>query len=586
VIMRKLFLLLFCLWGTILYAQEFSQRYELVNLGKHVNTFYHEAAPVISPDGKTLYFFVQNHPENTYGKEGSQDIWVTRKDENGEWSAPEHLKSPFNEHRSNQVFNVLPDGSLFVRGGRGRDSKGFSIVSPTGNWKEITVNGYADMEKGRFNGATISSDAKHMILYFTEVPKSIRSDLYVSNLQPDGFWSQPEKLNITDRSDMFGPFIGPDDKTLYFASDKPDPNRQGGSDIYKATRLDDTWKNWSKPVNLGPPINTAAGDAYFSMDASGNVFTSRANSRVDGGNLDLFILLPKNITVKVNGMIYDEKTQTPIASHVSIKPKEGEAIKLEVKSGAIYESTIPETKELVIAAASEGYIPKQQNVVIPLLYNDTTITVDLFLKPVPKQLILSGTVFDSNTNQPVAAKVNGIFKEGKTNFNVNTEAGNYERNINGLGWYVLTASAEGYLNSTDSVYVESEEVTPVIKDLYLKKIEVGVTVRLKNIYFDFDKTTLKKESFIELNKVVDLLKQNPSVEIEIAGHTDSKGSDDYNLNLSQGRSQSVVDYLISQGIESYRLSAHGYGEERPIDSNDTEEGRANNRRVEFTVLKT
>ena len=213
-------------------------------------------------------------------------------------------------------------------------------------------------------------------------------------------------------------------------------------------------------------------------------------------------------------------------------------------------------------------------------------SVDLFLKPVPKQLILSGTVFDSNTNQPVAAKVNGIFKEGKTNFNVNTEAGNYERNINGLGWYVLTASAEGYLNSTDSVYVESEEVTPVIKDLYLKKIEVGVTVRLKNIYFDFDKTTLKKESFIELNKVVDLLKQNPSVEIEIAGHTDSKGSDDYNLNLSQGRSQSVVDYLISQGIESYRLSAHGYGEERPIDSNDTEEGRANNRRVEFTVLKT
>ena len=88
-----------------------------------------------------------------------------------------------------------------------------------------------------------------------------------------------------------------------------------------------------------------------------------------------------------------------------------------------------------------------------------------------------------------------------------------------------------------------------------------------------------------MNKVVDFLKQNASVEIEISGHTDSKGSDDYNLNLSQGRSQAVVDYIISQGIDSFRLTAHGYGETKPIDTNDTDAGRANNRRVEFTVLK-
>ena len=150
---------------------------------------------------------------------------------------------------------------------------------------------------------------------------------------------------------------------------------------------------------------------------------------------------------------------------------------------------------------------------------------------------------------------------------------------------MITASAEGYLNTTDSVQLESEELSPAIRDLYLLPIEIGVTVRLKNIYFDFDKTTLKKESFTELNKVVDFLKQNSTVEIEIAGHTDNKGSDDYNANLSQGRSQAVVDYLISQGIESYRLTAHGYGESKPIDTNDTDAGRANNRRVEFTVLK-
>ena len=133
--------------------------------------------------------------------------------------------------------------------------------------------------------------------------------------------------------------------------------------------------------------------------------------------------------------------------------------------------------------------------------------------------------------------------------------------------------------------VESEEITPVIKNLFLAPIEVGLTVRLKNIYFDYDKTTLKSESFIELNKVVDFLKQNPTVSIEISGHTDSRGSDTYNQNLSQGRSQSVVDYLSSQGIDAGRDTAHGNGESKPIDTNETDDGRANNRRVEFTVLK-
>ncbi|HLT73471.1 MAG TPA: OmpA family protein, partial [Ohtaekwangia sp.] len=173
----------------------------------------------------------------------------------------------------------------------------------------------------------------------------------------------------------------------------------------------------------------------------------------------------------------------------------------------------------------------------------------------------------------------------RSKISMNAAKGSYEKEIPKLGWYILSASAEGYLTATDSVHADQEDLTPFVKDLYLAPIEVGVTVRLKNIYFDFDKTTLKKESYTELNKVVEFLNQNPSVEIEIAGHTDSKGSDDYNANLSQGRSQAVVDYLISQGINDYRLSAHGYGESKPIDTNDTDEGRANNRRVEFTVMK-
>ena len=442
------------------------------------------------------------------------------------------------------------------------------------------------MEKGRFSGATISTDVKHMVLYFSEFEGSTRSDLYISHAQSDGNWTRPVKMKITDKSDEFGPFIAPDNKTLYFASDRPGAGKQGGIDIYKTERLDDTWENWSEPVNLGRPINTAAGDSYFSMDAAGNVFTSRANSRVDGGNLDLFVLVPHDIKVILAGVVYNEKTKQPVPASVTLSIKDQKPVAMKAVANGKFGTRIPETNEYVLSATSEGFLPKEETFTVPKIGNDTTLTVEVYLTPIAKKLILAGTVFDKKTEKPVASKLTVTIKpDKKSNLSIEASDGKYEQDISRMGWYVMTASASGYLNSTDSIQVSSEEETPVIKDFYLQPIEVGLTVRLKNIYFDSDKTTLKSESFVELNKVIDFLKQNGTVEIEISGHTDSQGSDTYNENLSQGRSQSVVDYLASQGINGARLTARGYGEAKPIDSNDTEAGRANNRRVEFTVLK-
>nr|PZN51749.1 MAG: hypothetical protein DIU61_12765 [Bacteroidota bacterium] len=212
--------------------------------------------------------------------------------------------------------------------------------------------------------------------------------------------------------------------------------------------------------------------------------------------------------------------------------------------------------------------------------------VDIFLKPVKKKLVLQGGVLNKKPGEKMTADLDVTVREHRdVKLSMKANNGNYQREISKLGWYIISASAEGFINTTDSVWINSADVTPVVKDIYLQPIEVGVTVRLKNVYFDFDKTTLKEESYPELDKVVAFLQQNPTVEIEIAGHTDYMGSDEYNLNLSQGRCQSVVDYLVSQGIDAYRLTAHGYGESRPIDTNETDQGRANNRRVEFTVLK-
>lgn len=583
----KYFLFVCLSWVVIsLSAQEISPRYELVKMSGNVNTLYHEVSPVISMDGTKLYYFVSNHPQNTYGKEQSQDIWFSTLDEKGEWSVGKRMSAPLNQNRYNQVFNSLPDGSLLVRGGRSKNSKGFSLVSPGGAWTELAVPGFEDMDKGLFNGATVSADGKHLIMYFSEKQGDKFSDLYLSN-QENGKWSKPVKLKISSAADDYSPFLSPDQKTIYFSSDRFAKDKVGGVDVYKTTRLDDTWLNWSEPANLGKSVNTPAGDAYFSIDTHGNIFTARSGARVDGGNFDLFMLKPRNIKILLTGTTFNEKTKQPVASVVEVKMKEQKPMNLKTTVNGNFEIRVAEIDEYSLSANAPGFLPFTQTYKVPRLNRDTTLHVDVFLTPLAKQLVLAGDVTDKKTQLVVKnAKVNIVFKPDQTiNYSLIANEGKYEQSIGGLGWYLFSTSAEGYLNSNDSVQVQSQDITPVIKNIVLTPIEVGLTVRLKNIYFDFDKTTLKSESFVELDKVVDFLKKNPTISIEISGHTDSKGSDTYNLNLSQGRSQSVVDYLISQGIDSSRLQAQGYGESKPIDSNDTEEGRANNRRVEFTVLK-
>ncbi|HEX7014949.1 MAG TPA: OmpA family protein [Cyclobacteriaceae bacterium] len=557
-------------------SQEFSPRQDFVNMGKHVNTHHHEAAPVVSPDGNTLYFFVD--------EDGSQDIWVTEKDEAGEWSAPERLGSPFNNNRSNQVFTVFKDGTLFIKGGRGRDNKGFSLVR-NGRLTELKVKDFDAMNQGRFYGATMSEDQRHMIIYFSERKGSAVSDLYASHAQPDGSWSRPVKLKISHSMDDFAPFIGPDQKTLYYASGRPGEGRQGGTDIYKTTRLDETWENWSTPVNMGKPVNTAAMDFYFSIDENGNAFVSRSNTRIDGGNLDLFCLVSRDIKIQLIGTVFDEKTHETIAANVELTLAD-EAKELNTDESGTFETRIPEIESYALNVSSDGYLPYAKTFELPTFDRDTTLMVDVYLKPVEKKVVLMGEVFNKKTGEKMTADLDVRVREHRdVRLSMKASGGNYERQISKLGWYIISASAEGFLNTTDSVWINTDDVTPIVKDIYMQPIEVGITVRLKNVYFDFDKTTLKEESYPELNKVVAFLQQNPTVEIEIAGHTDYMGSDEYNLNLSQGRCQSVVDYLVSQGVDSYRLTAQGYGESRPVDTNETDEGRANNRRVEFTVLK-
>ncbi len=154
--------------------------------------------------------------------------------------------------------------------------------------------------------------------------------------------------------------------------------------------------------------------------------------------------------------------------------------------------------------------------------------------------------------------------------------------------YLIRATADKFFAQSENFNLDSfvkQGYKEIHKDLYLVPIEIGQVVRLNNVFFDFDKWDIRAESHLELNRVVKLLEENPAIEIEMSAHTDSYGSDEYNVKLSANRAKSVMDYILSKGISPTRIRSEGYGETKPVAPNDTPENRQLNRRVEFTILK-
>ena len=476
--------------------------YELKRMNKRVNSPFHEGAPLISNDGSILYFFVADHPENKFGTKGSQDIWYSERTSDGKWRDAVHMPSPLNQNRYNQVMSIINGGNTLLVRGKTKSSDGFSITHKNFNgWSNpvpLRIKEYDHMSNGVYSGGILNQSGDVLLMYFNELKDEKISDLYVSFKENDGSWSKPAFISALNTSyDEFGPTLDPDGETLYFASTRP--GGQGSADIYVTKRLDDSWVNWSDPINLGPPVNTSGFDAYYSIDNKGNVFTTRAYMSPDGGSLDILSLVPvekPKPKLSVWGYVYDRETEDHVSALVSY-----EMHQLQVGE--------------VVSDVNDGF---------------------------------------------------------------------YEVNIIGDGTYQILSTAEGYMNGLDQLNIPAIESDTVIqKDIYLDRIKVGTTVRLDNIFFDFDKTTLRPESITELDKVVDFLKSNPTVKVEIAGHTDSKGSNQYNVNLSDGRASSVRSYLLEHWIESERVSSKGYGEEVPVESNETDSGRQKNRRVEFTI---
>lgn len=297
------------------------------NLGPNVNSKANEVAPVISPDGRTIYFTRFDHPENLKAKE-DYDVWFA-EEKNGVWQKALNMNNPVNNLQENSICYISPDDRtallMNIYHPDGGLSKGVSISrkNSTG-WtfpQELKLQNYVNEHS--FSGFYIGPNGKVMVLSLQDANTKGGADLYISFPQADGTWSSPKNmgLDINTADDEFTPFLATDNQTLYFTSNGR--SGYGEMDIYVSRRLDDTWMHWSEPENLGPAFNTSDYEAHFTIPASGAYayFCSAENSL---GEFDIFRMkLPEAIkpvpTVILQGIVLDQITKQPVAAEVIVE---------------------------------------------------------------------------------------------------------------------------------------------------------------------------------------------------------------------------------------------------------------------------
>ena len=489
------------------------------NIGTNVNTRHEELAPVISPDGKTLYFvrdevhiydFILSLISNNYSST-TQKIWFSEMDKDGKFMQAQKIDELNSSKASSGVISVLPDGnSLLLMGAYkpdGSRSRGFSMTHRTyDSWaspNEVIVEDYYN--NNRYTSQCLASNGRILILSLERKEGYGNVDLYVSFLQNNGKWSKPKNLGskINTKNSEATPFLAADGVTLYFSSDGH-PG-YGSQDIFVTKRLDDSWTKWSEPINLGSKINTPDWDAYFTVTASGDYAYFVSSKEGGEGHEDIY----------------------------------------------------------------RAKLPPQ-------------------LRPEPVVLVY-GKVINKKNNQPIEAEI--VYEKLSTgeimgSARSNPKTGEYKIALPASDIYSFRAEAKGYISINENLdLLDVKESSELNRDLYLvPPFEKGQTIRMNNIFFNTGKSDLLPESYPELNRLVKFLNENPNITVKILGHTDNVGKRDDNLILSNARAESVKNYVISQGINKNRITTEGFGPDRPIATNDTQEGRALNRRVEFQIL--
>ena len=481
------------------------------NLGKPINTKYTEVSCLISHDGQLLLLNRDDHPENLFPSGENDDVWMSDRLRDN-WSVPRNIGAPINNSGNNYVISISPDrNTLLVSNIYNVDGSsagsGYSISHWDGTgWelpKTIAIKDFVN--DGEYGGAALAADGKVVVLTLQDHQSKGANDLYFSFVQSDNSWSKPENLGdvINGFDHEYSPFLAADGKSLYFASQSH--AGYGGADIFVSRRLDDSWKNWSKPLNLGRSVNTVGWDGNFSVEASGEwaYLTSYSNS---------------------------------------------------IGSGDIFRIRLKEE-----------------------------------MKPEPV-VIVSGRVLDSKTGLPVEASIS--YRDLRSDKNKGSaisdpKTGKYKIVLTEGYEYSFYAKNENYISSRyNRDYSNIDAYEEIELDLFLTPIELDATVILNNVFFEPNKAVLLDKSKPELDRVVKLMKDNSSIEVEIGGHTNpSRATEQYHRDLSENRAILIRDYLVGEGISSSRITAKGYGYIFPVERGLSANNKMKNMRVEFKIVK-
>lgn len=485
-----------CQTGKQLYGNK--KAYIITNAGALVNSQESDYLPAVTADLSTLYL-TSRRAGSTGGKidqdgQPFEDIYSC-DNVGGAWNKAINIGSPLNTEIHDACIGISEDGqTMFIYKG----SNGGDIYT-----SELKGKKWSTPQPLPFNTEFFESSAclspDERTLYFVRATNAWSNrDLYMCQRTVGGQWSKPIKLPFNSEFDEDAPYMHPDGKTLYFSS--KGHTSMGGYDVFKVTK--GVGGTWSKPENMGAPLNTAGDDVYFVISADG--------------------------------------------------------------------------KRALYSSNREGGLGKQD------IY-----TIKMPVDAAPPQLsLIKGTVKDALTGKPIEATItvtDNVSKETIAQFHSNSETGQYLLSLPAGNNYALTIEKPGVLFYSENIQL-TNGYQEVQQDITLVPATVGNKIVLRNIFFDTGQSTLRSESMIELQKIVQLLKNNPALKVEISGHTDNVGDEKANQLLSENRAKAVVNYLVQQGIASARLVAKGYGSSQPIAPNTTEAGKQRNRRTEFKIM--
>jgi outer membrane protein OmpA-like peptidoglycan-associated protein len=476
---------------------------------------------------------------------------------------PKPLPETVNTPTALQYFPILTgDGSqmLFTQRNKGSQNEDLYMSIKNGTW-QTPIKLPASINSNEAEGtATMSADGRMIICSYCAHNRENfgKCDLYFSTYDGKN-WSQLKNLGASINSEYYEsqPSLSSDGKTLYFVSDRP--NGIGGLDIY-ISQYDS--QNWSNAINAGAKINTKDNDGSPFIHSNGSSLFFASKGHLGLGGYDLFLIEKEDgIWQEAQNLGYpinDQKNQVSLY----VSPDGG-----------------------------KGYFSQEEFEMGKPMANQSriwTFDVPPELKLGHRSNAVTGIVYNNLTKQPIEASLKLIDLEtGVTKGQVNSGVldGKYLVMLNEGSEYAFYAETPGYLfKSIHFDYSEKEHLEPIKLDIYLDPIVKGVTVQLNNIYFETGKSKLLSKSKVELEKLYQLMKKNPTLKIELGGHTDNVGSEAINQTLSQKRVNAVKTYLVNRGIASNRMVGKGYGESKPVADNGTTAGRKQNRRVEFTVL--